>query len=107
MQYLTQSDTASQITAELTRHDTGAEVPLTGHTVSLKFRKRGTNTVLFTVIGTGSAGDLAEGKVNFDFADNLVDLDPGFYEGEIEITYSDATVESVYEIIKFQVREDF
>jgi hypothetical protein len=32
---------------------------------------------------------------------------PGDYEGEIEITFVDTTVQTVYDLLKFKVREDF
>jgi hypothetical protein len=33
--------------------------------------------------------------------------DPGDYEGEIEITFPDGQIQTVYDPLKFKVREDF
>jgi hypothetical protein len=32
---------------------------------------------------------------------------PGDYEGEIEITFTDGQIQTVYDVLKFRVREDF
>jgi hypothetical protein len=31
----------------------------------------------------------------------------GDYEGEIQITFSDGTIQTVYDLLKFKLREDF
>jgi hypothetical protein len=31
----------------------------------------------------------------------------GDYEGEIEITFADGQVQTVYDLLKFKIREDF
>jgi hypothetical protein len=31
----------------------------------------------------------------------------GDYEGEIEITFSDGTKETIYDLLKFKIRDDF
>ena len=107
MQYLVQSDTGSQMRATLTRNDTGEPVPLTDCTIRLKVRQRGTTTVLFTIVGQElNLGDFLIGVVTFAFESNLDNVF-GYYDGEIEVTYPGGAVESVYEVIKFQVRKDF
>jgi hypothetical protein len=107
MEYLVQADTAAKLKTTLIRHDTGEAIPLTGHTTNLRVRQRGTTTVLFTIAGIeGGDDEYLDGIVTFPFGTNLDTL-VGFYEGEIEITYANTTIESVYEIIKFQIREDF
>jgi hypothetical protein len=107
MQYLVQADTGSQMRATLTRNDTGEAVPLTDCTVVLKVRERGPKVVLFSVFGQElTAGDYLLGIVTFAFASNLDELD-GYYDGEIEVTYPGGAVESVYEIVRFQIRKDF
>lgn len=105
--YLVQSDTAAAIKGPITSNYTGLPIPLTNETIVLKFKARNTTTILFTLTGTGTPTELAEGIVTFSFGNNLVDLPAGFYDGEIEITYQGGSIESVYEVLKFQVREDF
>lgn len=46
------------------------------------------------------------GRVIFNWNENSLSV-PGDIQGEIEVTYSDQTVQSVYDIIKFKVREQF
>ena len=107
MQYLVQSDTGSQMRATLTRNDTGEPVPLTDCTIILKVRERKSSTVLFTVFGQElSAGDYVLGIVTFAFTNNLDNIF-GYYDGEIEVTHPGGQTESVYEIVKFQIRKDF
>jgi hypothetical protein len=47
--------------------------------------------------------------VVFDCSDEPTSLDgaPGDYEGEIEITFADSTIQTVYDLLKFKLRQDF
>ena len=36
-----------------------------------------------------------------------LDGPPGDYEGEIEINFSDGTIQTVYDPLKFKLREEF
>ncbi len=106
--YLVKDDNAPQVKATITREDDGAIVDLTGATVRLKFRKKGTTTTLFTLTGVNDPNtNYAKGIVLFNFGATDLDLASGFYEGEIEITYSAGTVETIYELLNFQLRADF
>jgi hypothetical protein len=105
MEYLVSGDTAAAIVADITKNNTNTAEPLDSATTVLKVRLRGSDTVLFTV--TGENGDLANGNVLFPMGDNMTGLAGGFYEGEIEVTYADASIQSVYEVIRIQVRDDF
>jgi len=44
--------------------------------------------------------------VRFNFPNGALDVDPGPYEGEVEIDF-DGQIQTVYEVIKFTVREQF
>jgi hypothetical protein len=104
--YLVQNDTGSQIKVNLTREDTGSAVDLSGATVRLKFKKKNTANVLSTL--TAAAGsDLSNGEAIFVFAAADTDITAGDYIGEIEVTFSDDSIESVFETIDIVVREDF
>lgn len=76
----------------------------TATAVKLLIRKVGEST--FSTI-TGSPTDAAAGKYSFTpIASTFPSA--GTYEGEIEIEYNSGTsVHSLYDLIKFQVREDF
>ena len=105
---LVQGDTTSQVQATITRSDTGSAVDLnSASSVVMRFRKEYATSLTATLTGSEAAsGDYASGKVTFEFTD--LDIDAGDYEGEIEVTYTaGSTKETVFEVIKFIVREDF
>ena len=101
-----QGDTRPQIQVTLTDENTGAAIDVTGATCRLKFRAAGSSSLLDTLTGTvlnGSSGTVV-------FAWNLASLnvEPGDYEGEVEVTFpNNGGVQTVYELLKFKVREDF
>ena len=101
---LVQGDTGPQIKAEITRD--GSAEDLTGATAVLRFRKKKTDTVLFTLSSVSNSDQLAVGELYFAFSSGQLDLDEGYYEGEIEIL-NDGVRETVYEIVDFFLREDF
>ncbi len=104
---LVQGDTRPAIVCTITDEITGAAIALTGATVVLKFRAVGATDLTATV--TGTIIDAPNGKVTFYPASSPAMLagDAGDYEGEIEITFSDSQVQTVYDLLKFKVREDF
>jgi hypothetical protein len=105
MHYLVAGDTGASIKATLTANDTGEVIPLTTHTVKLYVRPKGSSTLSFTV--TGVDWDFVNGKVQFPLGTNMETITPGYYDGEIEITYNSGLIESVYELVHMQVRDDF
>lgn len=104
---LVQGDTKPAIVCRLTDDTTGLPLGITGATVRLKFRAAGATTLTATV--TGSVTDGANGEVVFypASAPEMLQGSPGDYEGEIEITFADTTVQTVYDLLKFKLREDF
>jgi hypothetical protein len=104
---LVKDDTAPQIKATITREDTGAVVNMSGGTVKLKFREKNSSTILFTLTASTAGDNLQNGIAIFVFGSGDLSVSPGDYEGEIELTHSDGTVETIFELLKFLVREDF
>jgi hypothetical protein len=104
---LVQGDTRPAIVCNITDDTTGAPVVLTGATVVLKFRAAGDTTLTATV--PGSVTDGPNGQVVFypASAPEMLQGEPGDYEGEIEITFSDSQIQTVYDTLRFKVREDF
>lgn len=102
--YLVKGDTGSQITALLSRVDTGEPINCTNSTVYLRVRKKGSLSILFTL--TGTVSQTPTNQVIFLFGDYLNNLVPGLYEGEIEVK-NGSIIQTVYEIIQFQVRAGF
>jgi hypothetical protein len=108
MIYLVKNDIGSQISALITRDDTGAAVDLRSSTQRLRFRKVGTADILFTLLGEnlGEAAEL-QGIAIFTFSGSHLNQIAGRYEGEIEVTFPDANIETVYETVQFIIRDDF
>lgn len=104
---LVQGDTAPPLNVTLTDTNTGSAINITGATVRLKFRALGSETLTATLVG--SVTDGAAGKVSFFWSDDPTALagDAGDYEAEIEVTYSDSTVQTVYDLLKFKLRQEF
>lgn len=116
--YLVQGDTLPQLkltirdqnTAALGQtldpddENTWAKVNLTGGIVRLKIREVGATTVKDTV--TGSLVDPTNGSVVFIFNPTTLS-DSGTFEAEVEYQNSDGSVQTVYDLIKLQVREQF
>ena len=104
---LVKNDNKPQIKARLTQQDTGGVANFAGGSARLRFRKKGTTTVLFTLLASDSGTNFANGIAVFQFGATDLAIDAGQYEGEIEVTYSGGDVESVFEILDFVVRDDF
>lgn len=120
---LVQGDTKPALIVSLTDESTGAPIDVSGATTRLKFRAAGGTTILSTLTATKLGGRVLTdgtvdatppydipgkgGRVQFNWTPGSLDVDPGDYEGEIEITYDDSTVQTVYDVLKFKVREDF
>lgn len=83
---------------------TWAAINLTGATVRLRIREVGSSTVKSTLLC--SVTDATGGKVATDFPTGTLDT-AGVFEGEIEITFSDGGIQTVYDLLKLNVRGDF
>lgn len=103
---LVQGDTRPQIRVTLTDDTTGLPVEITGATCRLKFRAVGSVTLIDTL--TGTVLDGPNGVVVFVWNSTTLNVDPGDYEGEVEVTFaSGAGVQTAYQVLKFQVRAQF
>lgn len=105
---LVQGDDGPQIKVTLTRDTSGEVIDLTDKTVLLKFRKKNTSSVLTTITSSSAGSDLTNGIAIFVWGSSDLDIAPGNYEAEVEMTdNSSGVVETVYELLEFVVREDF
>lgn len=102
---LVKGDELPQITLTLKDDVSGSAVDLSAATtsVSIKFRLRGTTTTLSTIT-TSKLTDGSDGKVYFNFAGGILDVDPGEYEGEIVINFN-SSLQTVYDTLNFRVRD--
>lgn len=104
---LVSGDKKPTITLTLTDDTSGSPIDLSASTttVNVNFRASGTTTLLSTISCTKT--DAVNGIVTFDFSGGaLVGLAAGQYEGEIEIDF-DGSTQTVYELLKFRVRDEF
>lgn len=104
---LVQGDTRPAIVCTITDDTTGAVINLTGATVRLKFRAAGVETLTATVVGAVTDGPAGQVAFYPASAPEMLQGEPGDYEGEIEITFADSQVQTVYDLLKFKVRGDF
>lgn len=104
---LVKDDTRPALVTAITDDTTGAPINLTGCTVILQFRALGSTTLQATV--PGAVTDGPAGQVTFypAAAPAMLQGDAGEYEGEIQITFPDGQIQTVYDLIKFKVRADF
>ena len=83
---------------------TWAPVALSGATVKLRIREVGKTTVLSTI--TASFTDASAGTCAVVFPSGTWTA-AGTYEGEIEHTTSGGGIQTVQDLVKFKVRDDF
>ena len=83
---------------------TWAAVNLSGSTVRFRIREVGSTSVLSTITGTVTSA--ANGQVTVAFPSGTWTTS-GTFEGEIEHTTSGGGIQTVQDLIKFQVRDDF
>jgi hypothetical protein len=104
---LVQGDTRPALVCTITDDTTGAVIDITGATVLLKFRAAGATVLTATVTGTVTDG--LAGQVVFypSSAPEMLQGEPGDYEGEIEITFSGGQIQTVYDVLRFKVRQEF
>lgn len=110
---LVQGDTRPRLIIDLTDEATGDPIDVSdaGTTVVVKFREAGADTLKATLpctklITTGNATPGAAGRVQALWPAGSLDT-AGSFEGEIEISFADGTVQTVYDKLKFTVREEF
>jgi hypothetical protein len=120
---LVQGDTRPQLILSLTDEMSGAPIDISSATVIMKFRSAGASTLLATLSGNPIAGLLLpDGTVNnaapynsvgkggrcvIGWSSTALNNPAGNYEGEVEITFSDGSVQTVYDLVKFKLRQQF
>ena len=84
--------------------NTWAPIDLTGATVRLRMRAIGSTTV--KALLTMAISDPTSGTVTTNFPTGTLDT-AGTFEGEIGITYPTGGIQTLQDLIKFQIRKDF
>lgn len=101
-----QGDTKPLITVTLTDDATGAPFDLSNPATSVVVKFRAAGTTDAPQVISCAKTDAVNGVVEFDFSGGVLDVDPGLYEGEIEVDLGGAT-HTVYDVLKFRVRPQF
>lgn len=104
---LVQGDTGPQLQLTLTDEVTGLPIDLTGATVTMKFRASGDETTLLTRTAFINPETALNGLCVVHWLTGDLDVEPGSYEGEIEVVFQDAMRQTVYDLLKFTLRQDF
>jgi hypothetical protein len=84
---------------------TWAIINITGYVIKLKFKALNSSDVLFTeslAIISGSGG-----TCSMIWPADSLDVAAGMYEGELELTDGSGKVQTVYDKLKFKIREQF
>lgn len=102
---LVQGDSRPVLYLTLTDENTGDVIDITGADVEMKFRAAGSTTVLDTLAGGVLVG--AAGTCTIPWGATTLDVDAGEYEGDVQVTFADNTIQSVYTKLRFRVRADF
>ena len=95
---------ASGQTLDTENSNTWAPLSLSSGSVKLRIREVGQTTVLSTI--TATLSDPSNGQCTLIFPNNTW-TSSGTYEGELEFTKSDGNIQTVQDLIKFKVRDDF
>lgn len=103
---LVKGDSKPVIQLTLTDDVTGGvlDISQASTTVSVRFRKAGTTTLLST-INCSKVTNGTDGKVEFDFSGGVLNVDAGQYEGEIVVDFNGST-QTVYDLLTFRVRDN-
>lgn len=99
---LVQGDTAPDVTGALT-YDDGTAVDLTDN-LGIRFQMRKADDRRYTINGSASVvGDPTLGQVSYRFGANELD-NPGDYQCQWEVTFSDGRVQTQAEVNTITVR---
>ena len=104
---LVEGDEKPVIVVTLTDDLTGSPIDLSLGTtvVTIKFRESGTTTLLSTIATSKLSGGTT-GQVQFNFTGGVLNVDPGMYEGEVNIDFNGSS-QTVFETLRFTVRDNF
>ena len=97
---------AAGLTLDPDDSSTWALIDISDPTIVVKFRALGTSTILDTLTCT-KVGPYTNGACFMTWNADTLAVSAGTYEGEIELTYSDGGILTLFDRLKFKVRDDF
>ena len=86
--------------------NTWRPIDITGQTIRVHFRLLGSTTILDSII-CGRHAPYTEGKCFMQWNPTTLDVDAGTYEGEIELEDSTGAKQTIFDKLKFRIRNDF
>jgi hypothetical protein len=104
---LVRGDTGPQVQLTLTNEATGAVIDLTGATATLHMKAVATGTVVFSrplIIAPPTA---AQGVALVVWGATDLDQTPGDYDGEVEVILTGGMRQTVYDVLRFRLRDQF
>ena len=96
---------AAGLTLDPDDSSTWGIIDITDPTVTVKFRALGASTVLDTM--TCIKVVPADGTCYMPWGSDTLDVAAGTYEGEISLTYTSGGILTLFDRLKFKVRDDF
>jgi hypothetical protein len=97
---------ASGATLDEDDSDTWAPIDITNQTIRFIFRALGGDSILDTII-CSKTSPYTDGKFFMQWNATTLDVDAGTYEAEIEMEDSSGNKQTVFDKLKFKVRDDF
>lgn len=85
--------------------DTWAPINISTIVVTVDFRALGGSSILDTLSCTNTSPTAGECTMEWNLT--TLDVAAGVYEGEIVLTYADGRINTLYDKLKFKIREDF
>lgn len=104
---LVRNDTGPQVRLVLTDTSTGQPINLAGATANLYFRATNTTELLLTRPLLIPSTTAADGVAFIVWETDDLDHPAGNYEGEVEVILQSGIRQTVYEPLRFKLREDF
>ena len=96
---------AAGLTLDPDDSDTWSAIDISDPTVTVKFRALGVSTVLDTMTCIKTAP--TDGKCYMPWGADTLAVSAGTYEGEISLTYTSGGILTLFDRLKFKIRDDF
>ena len=97
---------AAGLTLDPDDSDTWSPIDISDPAVTVKFRALGASTVLDTMTCVKVA-PFTNGKCYMPWGATTLNVSAGTYEGEISLTYTSGGILTLFDRLKFKVRDDF
>ncbi len=85
---------------------TWAIIDISDPTINVKFRALGTTVILDTMTCVKVA-PYTDGICYMPWNLDTLDVTAGLYEGEIELVYTSGRIQTLFDKLKFKIRDDF